>query len=239
MRPQSLSLPHGEGRTPEPSESPCCPAPPAPRLLPVPVACFASVFDLALTRVLPHQPLLSPSLLTQTPPHTVTSGREREQEPWPRFGESGQGFRGSGELLYCGGLHFGPPFRPCTMMYEMYVQTRDVYTANKDGVSIFISTARTGESFLVHRAGTGLEEGVAKGTCSRGMCGLLWGQGEGSCVSHRHGLGLGCPKQHRCGPGRPEALTFLETGMSSTLTKHYRNSLLLDKNRLFFPPVFM
>ena len=113
------------------------------------------------------------------------------------------------------------------MMYEMSVQTRDVYTANKDGVSIFISTAGTGESFPVHRAGTGLEEGVAKGTCSQGMCGLLWGQGEGLCVSHEHGLGLGCPKKHTCGPGRTEALTFLETGMSPTLTKHYRNSFII------------
>lgn len=31
-------------------------------------------------------------------------------------------------------------------MFEMYVQT-DVYTANKDGVSVFISTAGTWESF--------------------------------------------------------------------------------------------
>jgi hypothetical protein len=30
------------------------------------------------------------------------------------------------------------------MMYEIYVQTRDVYTANKDGISIFISTTRMG-----------------------------------------------------------------------------------------------
>ena len=62
-------------------------------------------------------------------------------------------------MLCCWGLPFGPPFRPCTKMYEMYVQTRDVYTANKDGVSIFISTAGTGESFPVQgtrdRAGGG------------------------------------------------------------------------------------
>lgn len=30
------------------------------------------------------------------------------------------------------------------MMYEMYVQTRNVYTPNKDGVSIFIRTERKG-----------------------------------------------------------------------------------------------
>lgn len=91
-----------------------------------------------------------------------------------------------------------------------------------------------GNPFQYTGPGTGLEEGAAKDSCSGGTCGLLWGQGEGLCVSHRHGLGLGCPKKHRCGPRRPEALTFLETGMSPTLTKHYRNSLLLDKNRLFF-----
>lgn len=73
-------LPHGEGRAPEPSESPGSAAPPAPCLLPVPVACFASVFDRALTRVLPRQALQSPSLLTPTPHHTVASGRGREQE---------------------------------------------------------------------------------------------------------------------------------------------------------------
>lgn len=47
-------------------------------------------------------------------------------------------------------------------MYEMYVQPRDVYTANKDGVSVFIGTAWTGEPFPVHRAGTGLEVGAAE-----------------------------------------------------------------------------
>lgn len=68
------------------------------------------------------------------------------------------------------------------MMYEMYVQTRDVYTANKDGVSIFISTAGTGESFPVREPGTGLEEGAAKGcgvrerdrVCPTGMA-WAWG----------------------------------------------------------------
>lgn len=30
------------------------------------------------------------------------------------------------------------------MIYEMYVQIRDVYTANKDGVSVFIRTDRRG-----------------------------------------------------------------------------------------------
>lgn len=57
------------------------------------------------------------------------------------------GLWGKGELLCCWGLTLGPPFRPCTMMYEMYVQT-DVYTANKDGVSVFISMAGAQESFI-------------------------------------------------------------------------------------------
>lgn len=39
------------------------------------------------------------------------------------------------------------------MMYEMYVQIRDVYTANKDGVSVFISIAGTG--ILCSTEGTG------------------------------------------------------------------------------------
>lgn len=43
------------------------------------------------------------------------------------------------------------PLRPSTTMYEMYVQPRDVYTANKDGVSVFIRTAWTRESFPVCR----------------------------------------------------------------------------------------
>lgn len=45
---------------------------------------------------------------------------------------------------------------------------RDVYTANKDGVSIFISMARTQESFPVHRAGTGLRRGQPRAACSLG-----------------------------------------------------------------------
>ena len=189
MRPQSLSLPHGEGRAPEPSESLCSAAPPTPCLLPV--ACFASVFDLALTRVLPHQALLSPSLLTPTPPHTVASGREKEQES----GESGQGFRGSSELLCCGGLHFGPPFRPCTMMYEMYVQTRDVYTANKDGVSIFISTAGTGESFPVHGAGDRAGGGSGKGQLLRRHVWTAVGPGRGIVCVPQTWLGPGMPQE--------------------------------------------
>ena len=70
----------------------------------------------------------------------------------------------------------------------------------------------------------GLEEGAAKGCGVRErdrVCptGMAWAWGA---------------LRNRCGPGRPEALSFLETGMNPTLTKHYRNSLLLDKNRLLF-----
>lgn len=47
------------------------------------------------------------------------------------------------------------------MMYEMYVQT-DVYTANKDGVSVFISMARgTGVLYQYVGLRTGLEVGAS------------------------------------------------------------------------------
>lgn len=70
-----------------------------------------------------------------------------------------------------------PSFRPCTMMYEMYVQTRNVYTPNKDGVSIFIRTHRKGllsgksegqgESVLT--AEGGWPQGVSGTQASKGM----------------------------------------------------------------------
>lgn len=45
LRPQSLSLPHGADKTPEPSREPKATALRSPsRLLPLPLACFASVF---------------------------------------------------------------------------------------------------------------------------------------------------------------------------------------------------
>lgn len=63
-------------------------------------------------------------------------------------------------------MWLGSPLRPSATMYEMYVQPRDVYTANKDGVSVFISTVWTGASFPVYRAGAGLEVGAAEAACS-------------------------------------------------------------------------
>lgn len=214
------------------------PCPTRTRLLPVPVACFASVFDLALTRVLPHQALLSPSLLTPTPPHTVTSGREREQEPWPRFGESEQGFRGSSELLYCGGLHFGPPFRPCTMMYEMYRPEMFIQPIKMEFPYLSVQSGQ-GNPFRYTGRGQGWRKGRRRALAHEACVDCCGARERDRVCPTDMAWAWDAPKKHRCGPGRPEALTFLETGMSSTLTKHYRNSLLLDKNRLFFPPVFM
>lgn len=57
------------------------------------------------------------------------------------------------------------------MMYEMYVQTTDVYTANKDGVSIFISMAGPEYPFQYMGLGTGLEVGAAKGSLLLGTRG--------------------------------------------------------------------
>lgn len=212
--------------------------------LPVPLAasatclfCF-SVLILALTCVLCHQALLSPTPLSPGPsPYSDFWEGEGAGAVGLGFAQSGQGFGGKAELLCCWGLPFGPPFRPCTMMYEMYVQTRDVYTANKDGVSIFTSTVGTGDSFPVHgardRAGVGDSPGslltrdtrtsVAPG---RGAVCVPPGLGQGALRS------TGCPEDtHR----------FDLPGNKATLasTKHYRNSLLLDKNRLFFSPHFM
>lgn len=70
------------------------------------------------------------------------------------------------------------------MMYEMYVQIRDVYTANKDGVSVFISTARTG---ILYR-GTGAK-GQLRAACSWGQLWTIVRIGRGSHVFH----GLGMP----------------------------------------------
>lgn len=159
--------------------------------LPVPLAasatclfCF-SVLILALTCVLCHQALLSPTPLSPGPsPYSDFWEGEGAGAVGLGFAQSGQGFGGKAELLCCWGLPFGPPFRPCTMMYEMYVQTRDVYTANKDGVSIFTSTWGQGTPFQSMGLGTGLEWGTAQGACSPGTHGPVWCQGEGLCVFH-------------------------------------------------------
>lgn len=66
---------------------------------------------------------------------------------------------------------------PCTMMYEMYVQTRNVYTPNKDGVSIFIRTHRKGllsgksegQGELVLTADGGWPQGISGTQASKGM----------------------------------------------------------------------
>lgn len=81
------------------------------------------------------------------------------------------------------------------MMYEIYVQTRDVYTANKDGVSIFISTAGTGESFPVHRAGTGLEEGGGEGHLLTRHVWTAVGPGRGIVCVPQTWLGPGVPQE--------------------------------------------
>lgn len=47
------------------------------------------------------------------------------------------------------------------MIYEMYVQIRDVYTANKDGVSVFIRTDRRG--IVPSAEGQGKQVGAAVG----------------------------------------------------------------------------
>lgn len=95
------------------------------------------------------------------------------------------------------------------MMYEMYVQTRDVYTANKDGVSIFTSTWGQGTPFQSMGLGTGLEWGTAQGACSPGTHGPVWRQGEGLCVFHLAWARE--PREAQGAPKTPTGLTFLGT----------------------------
>lgn len=97
------------------------------------------------------------------------------------------------------------------MMYEMYVQTRNVYIPNKDGVSIFIRTDRKG---------------------------LLSGKSEGQAESVDIAEG-GWP-QGNCGTQASKGMSLRDVRFSSSYeevinsSKIYRNSLLVHKNRLSF-----
>lgn len=106
-------------------------------------------------------------------------------------------------------MWLGSPLRPSTTMYEMYVQPRDVYTANKDGVSVFISTAWTGASFPVLGAGTELEVGAAEAACSPETWASRRPRRGTVCVPWTWLWAWDAPKKHRYAPGRHEALTFL------------------------------
>lgn len=96
-------------------------------------------------------------------------------------------------------------------MYEMYVQTRNVYTPNKDGVPIFIRTHRKG---LLSGKSEGQGELVL--TAEGG-----WPQGTSGTQASK-GMSL----------GDVHFFSSYEEVINSS--KVYRNSLLLHKNRLSF-----
>lgn len=86
------------------------------------------------------------------------------------------------------------------MMYEMYVQIRDVYTANKDGVSVFISTAGTG--ILSSTRAKGRDQGAAEGSLVLGTdLDRCQGREGSTCF-----MGLECPWEAQVCPWKHVAL---------------------------------
>lgn len=69
------------------------------------------------------------------------------------------------------GCPVGPPFSPCTMMYEMYVQTEMFIQPIKMEFPYLSAWPGHRSPFLVHRAGDRAEVGAAEGSLLTGTCG--------------------------------------------------------------------
>lgn len=98
----------------------------------------------------------------------TSPGREREQKLLALVCTERIGLWGKGGAVVLLGLPVGPPFGPCTMMYEMYVQTEMFIQPIKMEFPYLSAWPGHRSPFQYIGLGTGLRWGQPRAACSLG-----------------------------------------------------------------------